>query len=152
MAELTGHMLHFAYGEDLSPVVFKRHCPGADWFGAARLEGYRLVVGAGGRFNVVPDEAATTWGGLWLVPASALAAVDAVAAQNYERTTRKVVSPAGPRIEATLYLSADLAETCATSAQVTGIIEAAKGCRLPAAYIRELGAMKGPLKSGKDSR
>lgn len=152
MPELTGHMLHFAYGEDLPHAVFTRACPGAEWFGPARLEGHRLVFNAAGRANVRAEEGATVWGSLWLVPAALLPTLDAAAGDGYERTTRRIVSPAGPRTEATMYLSADEATGAASDEQLKALLAGAKESRLPADYINELKTRKPPVKSRKDSR
>jgi gamma-glutamylcyclotransferase (GGCT)/AIG2-like uncharacterized protein YtfP len=156
MPALTGHMLHFAYGEDLPHAEFKRACPGAEWFGPARLEGYRLVFNATGRANVKPvdDTAvdATVWGALWLVPAKALATLDTAATGGYERTTRRIVSPAGPRTEATLYLSTASDEAAPAPGLVERLLAAKKENRLPAAYVKKLKSRGAARKARKDSR
>lgn len=137
MPALTGHMLYFAYGEDLPRTAFMRSHPGADWFGPARLEGHRLVTNASGRANVRAETGATVWGALWLVPAALLPALDANAGAGYERTTRRIVSPAGPRTEATLYLST-APEEGSSMTQLAAVLAGARECQLPAAYINEL--------------
>jgi gamma-glutamylcyclotransferase (GGCT)/AIG2-like uncharacterized protein YtfP len=152
MPELTGHMLHFAYGVDLPRAEFTRSCPGAEWFGPARLEGHRLVFDSSGRPNVRADSAGTVWGALWLVPAARLPELDAGAGEGYERTTRRIVSPAGPRTEATLYLSADPGEGVPSPALLEALLAGAKESRLPAAYVQELKAAGTGGKLRKDSR
>lgn len=166
MPTLTGSMLHFAYGEDLAHAEFKRGCAGAEWFGPARLEDHRLIFNEAGRANVREEAGATVWGALWLVPASSLVELDATAATGgYVRTTRRIVSPAGPRTEATLYLAE---QPCGEGAPAPGLterlVEAAVENRLPAAYREELKAWAkagpkaaetgggGAKKTGKDSR
>jgi gamma-glutamylcyclotransferase (GGCT)/AIG2-like uncharacterized protein YtfP len=138
MSEQTGHMLYFAYGEDLPRSGFTRKFPGAEWFGPARLEGHRLVPNAVGLANVRAETGATVWGSLWLVPGSMLPALDAHAAEEYERTTRRIVSPAGPRTEATLYLSTASGKPAAVLAHLDVLLKGAKESRLPASYIKEL--------------
>ncbi|MFA6960726.1 MAG: gamma-glutamylcyclotransferase family protein [Opitutaceae bacterium] len=152
MPELTGHMLHFAYGEDLSRTVFTQVCAGAEWFGPARLDGHRLLFDAIGRANVRTDAGSTVWGALWLVPASMLPILDTSAPEGYVRTTRRIVSPAGPRTEATLYLSTKRGESAPTKERLRAMIDAAHENRLPAAYIKELEELGSPGKSAKDSR
>lgn len=156
MPELTGHMLHFAYGEDLGHARFLQACPGAEWFGPAQMEGHRLAVLPGGRISVSADERAEVWGALWLVPAAKLAELDAGAGEGYERTTRRIVSPAGPRTEATVYVVPENGTKAGGGAlaeeQVKVLLAAAKENRLPAAYINELKALGGARKVGKDSR
>ena len=142
-------MLHFAYGEDMSPHVFKESCPGAEWSGPARLEGHRLVFDPGGRANVKAQTGATVWGSLWLVPAARLPDLDAGAAGGYRRTTRRIVSPAGPRTEAMLYLSEATGTGTPSPERLRGLLAAAKESRLPTSYQGELKAV---LKAAEDSR
>ena len=150
---MSGQMLHFAYGEDLGRAEFERACPGAEWFGPARLEGHRLIFDKAGRANVKEAGGATVWGALWLVPAGRLAALDAGAASGYERTTRRIVSPAGPRTEATIYLAKAAGQAAPpTPERLEALLEAAKENRLPAAYIAELKTMGAVANEDKDSR
>lgn len=152
MPALTGHMLHFAFGADLPHAEFKRVCPGAEWFGPAKMEGHRLGFTTGGMPTVHPDSGATVWGALWLVPASMLPALDALADGQYERTTRRIVSPAGPRTEATVYLPTDPGTGAPAAGLVQTLLAGAKENRLPGTYLAELRALESPAKSGKDSR
>jgi gamma-glutamylcyclotransferase (GGCT)/AIG2-like uncharacterized protein YtfP len=154
MPELSGHMLHFAYGEDLAHGVFRKTCPGAEWFGPARMEGHRLAFVADGRASVRAEAGAEVWGALWLVPAAMLPTLDAVAGEGFVRTTRRIVSPAGPRTEATVYvLPEDGMQTGAKppAARVQALLAAAKENRLPAAYVNELRGLAGAKKAGEDS-
>src|SRR5476651_1061518 len=105
---LGGQVLYFAYRANLRRDAFRQLCPGADWLGVARLEGHRPVIAWHGYASVQPDAASAVWGALWLVPAVRLPALDSfeeVAAGFYERVTRRVVTPAGPRVETMLYLA-----------------------------------------------
>jgi hypothetical protein len=138
MSAQTGHMLYFAYGEDLPRSDFSKAFPGAEWFGPARLEAHRLVADVAGRANVRAEVGATVWGALWLVPAALLADLDAHAPHGHERTTRRIVSPAGPCTEATLYLSAGSAANPYALANVERLLEGARENRLPASYAQEL--------------
>lgn len=131
-------MLYFAYGEDLPHAELMKRCPGAEWFGPARLEGHRLVVTTVGRANVRAETGATVWGALWLVPAEKLPELDASAVDGFERATRRIVSPAGPRTEATLYLSKGRTKAGATLARIEAMVAGAEENRLPASYIKEL--------------
>lgn len=148
MAALTGHMLYFAYGEDLRHAVLKRRCPGAEWFGPARLEDHRLIASAGGRANAVAAPGEVVWGALWLVPGAEMENLAADVAAGYERTTRRIVSPAGPRTEATVFLNEAKAGG-ESFADLPGILEGAKENRLPTAYVEQL---KRSGKPRKDSR
>jgi len=134
-------MLYFGYGSNLDRAVFQRSCPGAEWFGAARLEDFRFTISAGGHASVKPEVGAVVWGGLWLVPGGELAELDTspdAPDTSYERATRRIVSPAGPRTEATLYLSTGAAEGRPSAAYLEALIAAAKKNKLPATYVKEL--------------
>jgi hypothetical protein len=140
MPELSGHMLHFAYGEDLSHGAFLKKCPGAEWFGPARMEGHRLVFTSSGRANLKTAAGSELWGALWLVPASALPVLDETAVDGFKRTTRRIVSPAGPRAEATVYVSPKAGAGVPSKGQLAALLASAKENRLPASYIAELKA------------
>jgi len=154
MPELSGHMLHFAYGEDLSRAGFLKTCPGADWFGPARLDGHRLIFDEQGRASLRATEGSVVWGALWMVPASLLPVLDASAGKNFERATRRIVSPAGPRTEATVYVAeiGEGAEALPASARLHTLIEAAKENKLPADYLTVLKGLGKRAKVRKDSR
>jgi hypothetical protein len=154
MPELTGYILYFAYGDDLSRTRFLKACPGADWFGPARLEGHRLVFDAAGRTSVRAEENSAVWGALWLVPAARLAGLDAGASEGFARATRRIVSPAGPRTEATVYVAEIAAgdEAAPAPKQLEELLEAAKENKLPAAYLAELKGLGATGKVRKDSR
>lgn len=138
MAELTGTMLYFAYGEDLPHAEFAKRCPGAEWFGPARLEEHRLVAGPRGCPNVKAERGATVWGALWMVPATLLPVLDTNAPEGFVRTTRRIVSPAGPRAEATLYLSTARMKGAGTLARLDALLAGAEENKLPSSYIKEL--------------
>jgi gamma-glutamylcyclotransferase (GGCT)/AIG2-like uncharacterized protein YtfP len=160
MAELLGRMLYFAYGADLRRAAFARRCPGADWLGLAKLEDHRFVIGAHGLASVQAEAGATVWGSLWLVPAVTLAGLDdfaGVASGRSERTTRRVVSPAGPRTEAMLYVAAKPGVGVPEENELAEVLAGAGESRLPAGYIKTLAAWaRTPLPAaviaGKDSR
>lgn len=152
MPELSGHMLHFAYGDDLAHAVFLKVCPGAEWFGPARMEGHRLVFTYEGRATVKTQAGSTVWGALWLVPAAALPTLDESAPEGFERTTRRIVSPAGPRTEATVYISKAQASPVPMKDRLKPLLAAAKENRLPAVYIEELKSAGASEKAEKDSR
>ncbi|MFA6289375.1 MAG: gamma-glutamylcyclotransferase family protein [Opitutaceae bacterium] len=142
MAGPSGQLLYFAYGADLRREDFVRRCPGSDWLGLARLEGHRFVIGPQGLATIKPDKEATVWGALWLVPAGELAALDVFAGVPQglsERTTRRIVSPAGPRTEAMMYVGQSAGAAGPSAAgYMASIIAGADENRLPAAYLKEL--------------
>jgi gamma-glutamylcyclotransferase (GGCT)/AIG2-like uncharacterized protein YtfP len=138
---LTGQVLYFAYGANMRRAAFCQLCPGADWLGVARLEGFRMVIAWHGYASVQPDPASTVWGVLWLVPAAWLPALDAfeeVAAGWYERTTARVVTPAGPRAEAMLYLAPRSETGLAHPGYLDVVLAGARENKLPAGYLKNV--------------
>ena len=136
-----GQMLYFAYGADMRRDAFVQRCPGADWLGLARLEDHRFVIGPRGLANVQTRKGEITWGVLWLVPAEALPALDALAGVGEglcERTTRRIISPAGPRTEAMLYLMEQAGEGVASADYLAEVLKGARESKLPATYLTEL--------------
>jgi gamma-glutamylcyclotransferase (GGCT)/AIG2-like uncharacterized protein YtfP len=142
MGGLSGQLLYFSYGADISREDFVRRCPGADWLGPARLEGYRFVIGAQGVATVKVEKDAIVWGVLWLVPADELSSLDKFAGVTEgrgERTTKRIVSPAGPRTEAMMYVSLiDGPVGVSAEGYMAAIIDGAEGNRFPADYLKEL--------------
>jgi len=62
-----------------------------------------------------------------------------VAEGRSERTTRRIISPAGPRTEAMMYAGPSAGTTGAsTEGYMAGILTGAGENRLPAAYLKEL--------------
>jgi gamma-glutamylcyclotransferase (GGCT)/AIG2-like uncharacterized protein YtfP len=87
---MTAH--YFAYGSNLRSAQMARLCPGHEYLGPARLDGYRLAFTwpdeewRGGVADVVASPVDAVWGALYRVPESDWPALDA-----YE-----VFDPAGP--------------------------------------------------------
>jgi gamma-glutamylcyclotransferase len=83
---------YFAYGSNLRSAQMARLCPGHEFLGPARLDGYRLAFTLpdeewqGGVADVVSSPGGAVWGALYRLPESDWPALDA-----YE-----VFDPAGP--------------------------------------------------------
>lgn len=58
-------MLYFAFGSNMSPRQTPRRCPGAQPVGAARLDGWRLILPANSGATILPQTDAVTYGVLW---------------------------------------------------------------------------------------
>ena len=156
-----GQILYFASGADMRRDVLEKRCPGADWLGLARLEDHRFVIGPHGLANIQSRRGEQMWGVLWFVPAGALAALDTLAGVGEglcERTTRRIISPAGPRTEAMLYLTGKVGEGEATADYLDAVLVGARESKLPPTYLAELETWVGkraaliPEKRPKDSR
>jgi hypothetical protein len=111
------------------------------------LEEHRPVIAWHGYASVLPDTASTVWGVLWLVPASGLRALDEfeqVAGGLYERVTRRVVTPAGPRVEVMLYIAPRPDLGLPQPRYLDEVLAGANENKLPAAYLRQLAQLGGP--------
>ncbi len=121
--------------------VFEKRCPGADWLGLARIEDHRFVIGPHGLANIQSRRGEQIWGILWFVPAGALVALDTLAGVGEglcERTTRRIVSPAGPHTEAMVYLTEQAGEGEASADYLDEVLTGARESKLPATYLSEL--------------
>ncbi len=137
-------LLYFDFSTHLGRDAFTGKIDRADWFGVARLEDFRIGLEPSGCLNPRPETGATVWGTLWMLPAETLPWLDRhfeVESGRRARTTARVVSPAGPRIEAMLYLAKGAAATRADPAHLTHVQTAARAIRLPAAYLTALAAL-----------
>ena len=100
--------LYFAYGRHLDQATLQDLCPGAELLGLGKLESYGLVLASHGGLTVVPAPGDSVRGAIWLVPATFLPAMDQfhrVAEGDYVQASRRVLTPAGPRVELTLYFT-----------------------------------------------
>lgn len=133
-------LLYFDYASHLRREAFQE-MGGADWLGVARLEDYRLVIGVNGRPHAQPSPGSTVWGALWLLPAERLDWLDehfGVNSGKCLRTTARIVSPAGPRGEAMLYLATAPGTGSLAPGERDEFVAAAKSIRLPGAYVAEV--------------
>lgn len=58
-------MFYFAFGSNMSPRQTPLRCPGARPVGAARLDGWRLVLPVNSGATIVRDRSAVTHGVVW---------------------------------------------------------------------------------------
>lgn len=136
-----GQLLYFAYGATLPHDRVTALCPGADWLGSAQLEDHRLDFDTRGYPTARPAAGETVWGALWLLPSTTLPDLDAgegAATGLALRTTARVISPAGPRTEAMLYLSTDKKTGSPAAELISRMLVGAANSRLPKAYVEKL--------------
>ena len=58
-------MFYFAFGSNMSPRQTPRRCPGAQPVGAARLDGWRLILPANSGATIIREPGAVAHGVLW---------------------------------------------------------------------------------------
>ncbi|HEY0968890.1 MAG TPA: gamma-glutamylcyclotransferase [Opitutaceae bacterium] len=137
-------LLYFDFAGYLGRDAFSGKVASADWFGVARMEDFRIALAAEGRLTAQPVAGAAIWGILWMLPAESLPWLDdhfGVAQGHARRTTARVVSPAGPRTEAMVYLPTGTAAAGKVAPDRAAIVAAARALRFPAAYLAELAAL-----------
>ena len=69
--------LHFAYGSNMSRKLMRRHAPGAEPAGVAKLYGYRFVITCDGYASVEPSAGEAVYGLLWRLTARDRVTLDA---------------------------------------------------------------------------
>ncbi|MFH1496955.1 MAG: gamma-glutamylcyclotransferase family protein [Verrucomicrobiota bacterium] len=101
-----GHLLYFAYDHRMDESTLNRIAPGTELFGPSHLPGHTLDLSANGDPEPVTRAGDSVWGVLWMVPAEHLAQLDhahGVDTGRRERTTVRIISPAGPPAQVICY-------------------------------------------------
>lgn len=133
-------MLYFAYGSNMSRGPMRSRCPTAEESGLAILQGYRFAIMANGYASVVPAAGQDVHGLLWRIGPQDLAALDDyedVAGGLYRQAMLSVLQD-GRSMDALVYLGCETREGRPTAAYLALVLEAARECGLPKAYIEEL--------------
>ena len=82
---------------------------------------------------------ANAWGTLWMVPATAMEALDRQAAERgLQRGVVFVISPAGPRVPATVYSNPGAEDGKPLPEMLAGAVEAAENLKLDRRFRKEL--------------
>lgn len=140
---MASGFLYFAYGDTASEARMEQVDPLCDMMGLAKAPDQRFTFNPNGYANLKPESGANTWGTLWMVPATAMEGLDRLSAEHgLERSVIFVISPAGPRVPATVYSKPD-AETGKPLPEVlAGAIECAAGLKLDRRFRKELDGWK----------
>ncbi len=81
--------------------------PLCDLMGVSKAPDQRFTFNTQGFANLKPEPGANAWGTLCMVPADAMEGLDRQAAERgLQRGVIFVISPAGPRVPATVYSDA----------------------------------------------
>lgn len=115
----------------------------SDLMGNAKATDQRFGFTADGHANIKPETGSHTWGTLWMVPAKAMEQLDELAAaKGLQRSVVFVVSPAGPRVPATVYANPDAPEGKPSIDALTGAQMAAEAMKLDRRFRKELAGWK----------
>lgn len=136
---MSSGFLFFAYGEMATEAYMTQVHPLADLMGNAKANDHRFTFTADGYANMKPETGFRTWGTLWMVPTKALAELDALAAsKGLRRSVIFVLSPAGPRIPATVYANGDAPDGTPSVTGLAAVQAAAEGMKLDRRFRKEL--------------
>lgn len=134
----------FTYSSTMSHKEFFALCPGADFIGPAELSGYMLMFDGysparkGAIANIESSGEDEVWGGLFEISEDHLAALDAhIGYPRFSnRTLMKVKSASlGKKVDAWVYHHESLAEGMPSHDYIKTLLDGARDCRLPAAYV-----------------
>lgn len=110
-----------------------------DLMGPAKAVDHRFSFTTAGDANLLPEPGAHAWGTLWMVPASVMGDMDETArAKGFVRGVIFIVSPAGPKVPATVYYNPVAEEGKPTPEGLKEVMEAAQAMKLDRRFIREL--------------
>jgi len=136
---MASGFLFFAYGDVASEVQMEQVDPLCDLMGLAKASDRRFTFNPSGFANLKPEAGANTWGSLWMMPATAMEGLDRQAAERgLERGVIFVISPAGPRVPATVYAKADAEVGKPQPEVLAGAIACAAGLKFDRRFRKEL--------------
>ncbi len=142
--------LYFAYGSNMKPRRFRRHCPRSQVLGRARLPSYRLDFTRystgfkGGVADIVPDADSEVWGVLSRVEESDLASLDEYEGVpvGYRRERVTVLDDGGQEHLAVTYVANRTGRFTPSKTYLDIILEGAREHGLPPDYVRRLAQIK----------
>ena len=136
---MASGFLFFAYGDMAGEAYMAQVHALSDWMGNAKATDHRFTFTVDGHANMKPETGAHTWGTLWMVPAKALAELDELAAsKGFQRSVVYVVSPAGPRVPATVYANGDAPEGKPSPETLAAAQQTAEAMKLDRRFRKEL--------------
>jgi gamma-glutamylcyclotransferase len=141
---------YFAYGRNMSAAAMRAACPDHRLLGRAELRDHRLAFRrrsartGTGVADVVPTPGQSVWGALYEVDEQGLEALDRKEGRGwaYERRSVSVLLDGTPRDAFAYFVITPDAPHVEPSAEYLGaLLEGARECGLPAAYIELLAAL-----------
>jgi gamma-glutamylcyclotransferase (GGCT)/AIG2-like uncharacterized protein YtfP len=139
-------MLYFAYGSNMSRQPMQARCPTAVGAGVATLRNHRFVIMANGYASVAPALSEDVHGFLWRIGSRDLAALDAyedVAGGLYRQAMLPVLQDT-ITVNALVYLGCEMRQGRPRPGYIPLVLDAARECGLPAAYIASLARYVAP--------
>lgn len=140
---MVSGFLFFAYGDMAAEAYLTQIDPLADLMGNAKATDHRFTFTTEGHANLKPAAGSHTWGTLWMLPDRALDKLDEIAtAKGLQRGVVFVVSPAGPRVPATVYAQAEAPDGQPAAATLAAARAAADAMKLDRRFRKELSGWK----------
>ena len=140
---MASGFLFFAYGDMADETRMAQADPLSDLMGNAKAPDQRFTFNTGGYPNIKPEAGASTWGTLWMVPASAMERLDAEARERgLERGVVSIICPAGPKVPATVYSNPTAESGQPLPEMLAGAVVAAEAMKLDRRFRRELGTWR----------
>ena len=136
---MVSGFLFFAFGDMASEARMEQIDPLCDLMGVSKAPEQRFTFNTQGFANLKPDPGANAWGTLWMVPATAMEVLDRYAAERgLQRGVVFVISPAGPRVPATVYTNPGAEEGKPRPEVLAGAIEVATTLKFDRRFRKEL--------------
>jgi gamma-glutamylcyclotransferase len=136
---MSGKVIYFAYGSNMSTKKIRDVVPSAKPIGQARLEGYRLVfnkksVDGSSKANLIRSAGDKVWGVLYEMDEGELKRLDR-SEGGYLRKFLEVIANAGGPVKAFAYLSSKLTNSLPYHWYKRLVVDGAREHNLPAAYV-----------------
>ena len=136
---MASGFLFFAFGDMAAEARMEQIDPLSDLMGVSKAPDQRFTFNAQGFANLKPEPGANAWGTLWMVPATAMEALDRQAAERgLQRGVVFVISLAGPRVPATVYSNPGAEDGKPLPEMLAGAVEAAENLKLDRRFRKEL--------------
>lgn len=136
---MVSGFLFFAFGDMASEARMEQIDPLCDFMGVSKAPEQRFTFNTQGFANLKPDPGSNAWGTLWMVPATAMEVLDRYAAERgLQRGVVFVISPAGPRVPATVYTNPGAEEGKPRPEVLAGAIKVATNLKFDRRFRKEL--------------
>lgn len=140
-SERATKRLYFGYASNMDSAQMRERCPDSEFYGAARLSGYRFIITDRGYANVVQEPGREAHGVLWLLSATderSLDLAEGTRAGFYRQRKVDVVPGCGEPVFAFLYVADSSDEGPPVPGYLEQVVGGAREHGLPPEYIEEL--------------
>ena len=135
--------IYFAYGSNMDVEAMAQRCPRSRPIGLGRLARHRITLLPEGFANVLRDPRRQVHGVIWdlaLADVRALDAYEDVGSGLYRKVIQPVLRAQGGPVQALVYIGRGEGGL-PVPGYLEGVLQAARGWKLPEAYLAELSAL-----------